>query len=96
MILRLIDQAMCEAAAGMPGAWLREVLENGFGGYRRMSDAALVRELELRGLLEFDEPESGDLDFDDDDLADEDEENEDERLVLLSEMIAPGVLAYGD
>ncbi len=52
---------------------LKNLLERGFGGYRQMSDTALRREMQLRGLLDFDEPERDDTEFDDDDEDDDEE-----------------------
>lgn len=82
MIERLID-ATVEAMIDDPRhAGLRAMLDRGFGGFRAMSDAALAREMQLRGLMAFDEPEPSDDDYEDDDT-----EDEDERLVLFSGLV---------
>jgi len=84
-MIRRLTEATLESALNDPDmGWLRAMLMHGFSGYECMTDAALVRELQMRGLLEFDEPEPGE-DFDDDE---EDDEDEDERLVMFSGMVA--------
>jgi hypothetical protein len=84
-MIRRLTEATLESALNDPDmAWLRAMLVQGFSGYECMTDAALAREMQMRGLLEFDEPEPEE-DFDDEE---EDDDDEDERVVMLAEMIA--------
>ncbi|MPZ46364.1 MAG: hypothetical protein GEV05_23840 [Betaproteobacteria bacterium] len=85
MIRQLVDATIESGLKGGDLRWLREILSNGFPGFGRLTDAGLAREMELRGLLEFDEPEP-DMDFDDDPDADEDYD-EAVRSVMLSGMV---------
>ena len=74
MIDRLVDATLASMLADPDLVVLRGVLEKGCRGYTRMSSRALERELQLRGLLDFDEPEPGE-DFDDDDEDFDDDED---------------------
>ena len=62
MIGRLVEHAVAEAVAESPRHWLRNIFENGFVGYSRLSDRQLRTEMEMRGLAVADEPA-----FDEDD-----------------------------
>jgi hypothetical protein len=87
MIRRIVDASIDIALRERDFAWLRTILSDGFPGYGRLTDAGLAREMRLRGLLEFDEPEL-DVDFDDDPDPDDDEDlDEAVRCVMLSGMV---------
>ncbi|MCC6783933.1 MAG: hypothetical protein IT457_13905 [Planctomycetes bacterium] len=84
MIAALVDATIAELLADPERAGLQQLLEHGCSGFARMSDAALGRELQLRGVLGFDEPEPFDFDFDDDD-----DEDDDEIVELLARTARP-------
>lgn len=86
MIRMLVDTTIERALQQQDACWLRAILIDGFPGYRGLSDGALARELALRGLLEFDEPD-GEIDFDDDPDPEDDDEEEALRFVMLSGMV---------
>jgi len=87
MIRRLVDANLEIGLEQGDLAWLRAILTDGFPGYGRLTDAGLAREMRLRGLLEFDEPEM-DVDFDDDPDPEEDDDlDEAVRCVMLSGMV---------
>jgi len=85
MIEALVNSALESALADPDMTRLREILQKGFPGYDAMSTAALEREMQSLGGLEFDEPEPGE-EFDDDE--DTEDEDEDERSVMFASMIA--------
>ncbi len=84
MIAALVNAAIAELLADPEHAGMRQLLEHGCGGFARMSDAALAREMQLRGVVGFDEPEPFDYDFDDDD-----DEDDDEIVELLARTARP-------
>jgi hypothetical protein len=57
MIRQLVDFSLAGAARDSRDSWLREVLEKGFKGFENLSTADLLRELQFRGLADFDEVE---------------------------------------
>lgn len=75
MIRRLIEASIEATLADPQRAWLRGMLARGFPGYENMSRPALTREMQLRGLLEFDDPEPPE-EFDDDVLDSELDDDE--------------------
>ena len=71
-IIRLLVDFSLEAAAKNPGdSWLREILTKGFRGFENLSSKNLLRELQFRGLAEFEDApqisddEAGGGDFED-------------------------------
>ena len=66
-------------------SWLREFLQKGFAGYPGMSTQLLHRAMQLRGSLEFQEPELANEEFDDDD--DPNDDDEDEWFVRFASMV---------
>lgn len=64
MISRLVDHSVANALSESQPYWMREIFENGFVGYRRLSDQQLRLEMQLRGLEAT--PEGDDEDADDD------------------------------
>jgi hypothetical protein len=85
MIEQLIESTVTCALGDPELVWLKAMLVKGFVGYEKMSSESLKREMQLRGLLDFDDPEPEDEFDDDDDNELEDEfEDENERLVMLA------------
>ncbi|MFZ5555480.1 MAG: hypothetical protein ACOZDY_01955 [Pseudomonadota bacterium] len=78
MIDRLVEAARVATARDESGAGLGALLREGFIGFEKMSEASLRRELQFRGLLDYDEPELPE--------ADDGESTETELMVLLSGM----------
>lgn len=82
MIERLVEYSIGEAAGNSRVNWVREVFKKGFDGFSNMSYRQLEKEMQLRGLLEYD-------DFDSDDTDDS------ELMVMLSGMVgASPISAY--
>jgi len=50
MISQLVEDSLASALSESPPFWLREIFENGFVGYRHLSDRQLGMEMQLRGL----------------------------------------------
>jgi hypothetical protein len=50
MISQLVECSVASAISESPQYWLREIFENGFVGYRQLSDQQLDMEIQLRGL----------------------------------------------
>lgn len=67
MVKKLVEHSVAAALREPDGIWLREIFERGTAGFANLPRAALRLEMELRGLLEFREPEA--LDDGHDDLS---------------------------
>ncbi len=71
MIKALVAHSVKTAVSEAKHYWLSELFEKGFTGYRNLSRAQLVQELQMRGLEQPDdpweapEPDDEDLDIDD-------------------------------
>src|SRR5262245_8917283 len=76
MIETLVGATVESVVGDHTCAWLREILTKGFPGYEHMSIEALTREMQMRGLLEFDDPEPEE-EFDDDEDVEDDEDAHD-------------------
>ena len=50
MIRQLVDHSVATVLAESSQFWMREIFENGFAGYRLLSDQQLRMEMQLRGL----------------------------------------------
>lgn len=50
MIERLVEHSVAQAVEESQRHWMREVFENGFPGYSKLSDQQLRLEMELHGL----------------------------------------------
>ena len=50
MIRRLVDATIERSLNDRDLAWLRAMLDDGFAGYGKLTNAGLTRELQLRGL----------------------------------------------
>lgn len=85
MIERLVnfsvETALQNPQAGPQSDLLREIFEKGLDGFRRMPMKNLERELQLRGLIGYDEP--------DDAFEDSADCDESELMVMLSGMVGP-------
>ena len=64
-IRTLVDFSVAAAATDTQTGWLPEIFRKGFRGFASMSDDELLRELQFRGLADF-EDQMEDEDFDDD------------------------------
>ncbi len=82
MIRELVDYSITAALQDADN--LREIFERGFPGFLNMPKNKLIKELQFRGIL----------DYEDDDTVEEDESDE-ELIVLLSEMTGESA-AYFD
>jgi len=76
MIKALVAHSVKTAVSESKHYWLSELFEKGFTGYRSLSRAQLMQELQMRGLeqpedpWEAPEPEEADLDdYDDADIT---------------------------
>lgn len=65
MIRKLVAHSVSAATEEAHHHWLHEVFENGFVGYRNISDEQLRTEMTLHGLDASDDGDSAELDFDD-------------------------------
>ncbi len=61
IIQRLVARSVKTAIQESPTHWLNKVFEDGFVGYSRLSDAQLMMEMEMRGLIQLED------NFDDED-----------------------------
>lgn len=75
MIRELVDYSVTSALQNAEN--LREIFEKGFPGFLNMPKNKLIKELQFRGILEYEEPEEN--------YGIEDESDE-ELMVMLSEM----------
>lgn len=82
MIRELVDYSITAALQDADN--LREIFERGFPGFLNMPKNKLIKELQFRGIL----------DYEDDDAVEEDESDE-ELMVMLSEMTSESA-AYFD
>ncbi|MGH8717448.1 MAG: hypothetical protein ACREV0_00650 [Burkholderiales bacterium] len=82
MIRELVDYSITAALQDADN--LREIFERGFPGFLNMPKNKLIKELQFRGIL----------DYEDDDTVEEDESDE-ELMVMLSEMTGESA-AYFD
>lgn len=82
MIERLVEYSITEASQVGRIKWIREVFKKGFNGFSNMSHKQLEKELQLRGLLDYNDFESDDTD-------------DSELMVMLSGMVgASPISAY--
>ena len=73
MIHALVDFSLAAAADNPRESWLRDLFTRGFRGFENMSPAELMRELQFRGIVPFEESvEDDDLNDDGEDFAIED------------------------
>lgn len=52
MIKRLVARSVETAISESPNSWLEEIFEQGFMGYSKLSEAQLLMELEMHGLIQ--------------------------------------------
>ena len=77
MIRELVDFSVNAALHDRDN--LREVFEKGFSGFLNMPKDKLIKELQFRGILDYEDDDDGDL------VVNE-EESDEELMVMLSEM----------
>ncbi len=75
MVRELVDYSV--SAALRDSENLRELFEKGFPGFLNMPKNKLIKELQFRGILEYEEPEQN---------FGIDNESDEELMVMLSEM----------
>ncbi len=81
MIERLVNFSVETALQNPQAEWTRRILGNGFDGFRHLPSKKLERELQLRGLIGYEEP---------DDIPDDCAGcDESDLMVLLSGMVGP-------
>jgi hypothetical protein len=72
MIRMLVDSSLAAAAEDPQAGWLREIFTRGFRGFETRSTPDLVRELQFRGIAEFeDSAGTDDWESDDGEIPDE-------------------------
>jgi hypothetical protein len=79
MVRELVDYSVNAALQDASRENLRSIFERGFVGFHNMPKGKLIRELQFRGILDFDFEDS------EEDFAIE-EESDEELMVMLSEM----------
>ncbi|MBA2352976.1 MAG: hypothetical protein ACR2FI_10315 [Burkholderiales bacterium] len=81
MIKKLVSYSVETALRNPQAEWTRRILVKGFDGFHRMPPKKLERELQLRGLIGYDEP--------DDVCEDCAECDESDLMVLPGGMVGP-------
>ncbi len=81
MIERLVSYSVETALRNPQAEWTRGIVAQGFDGFRHIPSKKLERELQLRGLIGYDEP--------DDAFEDCAECDESDLMVMLSGMVGP-------